>query len=220
MLLQLTATAPTASCPGCTVPSSSVHSRYGRHVTDLPCGALAVRIHVIVQTFICRNARCARRIFTERLPAFVAPYARNTTRLITTLRAIGVTLGGNAGAQLAARLRLSTRASTLLRLVRTAPVLTTPPPRPLGWTSGPGGGALALAPSWSISRRIAWWTCYRTARPPAWRHGSPSIRRSPSSAVIGVTSIRTAFVRGPPRRCRWSLASIWFRTSARPWKPC
>jgi len=109
-----------------------VHSRYGRHVTDLPWGALAVRIHVIVRKFICRNASCARRIFTERLPAFVAPYARKTTRLITTLRAIGVTLGGNAGARLAARLWLSTSASTLLRLVRTAPVLATPAPQAIG----------------------------------------------------------------------------------------
>ena len=132
VVLQLTATAPTASCPGCTVPASSVHSRYGRHVTDLPWGALAVRIHLIVRKFICRNASCARRIFTERLPAFVAPYARKTTRLITTLRAIGVALGGNAGARLAARLRLSTSAATLLRLVRTAPVLATPAPQAIG----------------------------------------------------------------------------------------
>ena len=105
MVLHLTATAPTASCPRCTVPSSSVHSRYERHVTDLPWGALAVRIYLIVRKFICRNASCARRISTERLPEFVATYARKTTRLITTLRAMGVTLGGNAGARLAARLR-------------------------------------------------------------------------------------------------------------------
>jgi transposase len=132
VVLQLTATAPTAACPGCTVPSSSVHGRYGRHVTDLPWGALAVHIHLIVRKFICRNASCARRIFTERLPEFVAPYARKTTRLITTLRAIGVALGGNAGARLAARLRLSTSPATLLRLVRTAPVLATPAPQAIG----------------------------------------------------------------------------------------
>jgi transposase len=130
--LQLTATAPTAFCPGCTVPSSSVHSRYGRHVTDLPWGALAVHIHLIVRKFICRNASCGRRIFTERLPAFVAPYARKTTQLITTLRAIGIALGGNAGARLAARLRLSASPATLLRLVRTAPVLATPAPQVIG----------------------------------------------------------------------------------------
>jgi transposase len=132
VVLHLTATAPTAVCPRCAVPSSSGHSRYGRHVTDLPWGALAVRIHVMVRKFLCRNASCARRIFTERLPEFVATYARNTTRLLTTLRAIGVTLSGNTGARLAARLWLSTRASTLLRLVRTAPVLATPAPQAIG----------------------------------------------------------------------------------------
>jgi hypothetical protein len=34
--LQLTATAPTAACPLCGVPSSSIHSRYQRCLTDLP----------------------------------------------------------------------------------------------------------------------------------------------------------------------------------------
>jgi hypothetical protein len=61
-----------------------------------------------------------RRIFTERLPDFVATYARKTCRLVATLQAIGIALGGNAGARLAARLRLPTGASTLLRLVRAA----------------------------------------------------------------------------------------------------
>ena len=39
--LQLTTTAPAAACPRCAVPSSSVHSRYQRHLTDLPWGPLA-----------------------------------------------------------------------------------------------------------------------------------------------------------------------------------
>jgi transposase len=86
----------------------------------------------MVRKCLCRNASCARRIFTERLPEFVATYARKTTRLITTLRAMGVTLGGNAGARLAARLRRSTSASPLLCLVRTAPVLATPAPQAIG----------------------------------------------------------------------------------------
>jgi hypothetical protein len=36
MGLRLTATVPTATCPGCAVPSASVHSRYQRRLTDLP----------------------------------------------------------------------------------------------------------------------------------------------------------------------------------------
>src|SRR5918912_527384 len=120
--LQLTATAPTAGCPRCAVSSSSVHSLYQRHLTDLPWRTHAVHLQLTVRKFFCRNPGCTRRIFTERLPALVAAYARNTSQLVTALRAIGMALGGNAGARLAAHLRLPTRPSRLLRLVRTAPV--------------------------------------------------------------------------------------------------
>src|SRR5262245_29416808 len=119
--VQLTAIAPTASCPDCAVPSSAVHSRYQRRLADLPWGSLAVRMQLIVRKFACRQSTCARRIFTERLPDFAATYARKTMRLVNVLQAIGMALGGQAGARLAARLRLPTSASTLLRLVRAAP---------------------------------------------------------------------------------------------------
>jgi transposase len=92
----------------------------------LPRGALAVRIQLMVRKFVCRNATCTRRIFTERLPDVVATYARQTCRLVKALQAIGAALGGNAGARLAARLQLPTSAATLLRLVRAAPI----PPMP------------------------------------------------------------------------------------------
>ena len=69
--LKLTATAPQARCPCCAVPSSSVHSRYQRHLTDLPWGTRVVRIHLSVRKFVCRNTNCTRRIFTERLPTLV-----------------------------------------------------------------------------------------------------------------------------------------------------
>jgi transposase len=124
--LRLTATAPTAACPGCAVPSSSVHSRYQRRLTDLPWGTRAVRIHLTVRKFRCRNRTCGRRIFTERLPDLVAAYGRHTHRLAAALRAIGLALGGNGGVRLAARLRLPASPSTLLRLVRGAPIPPTP----------------------------------------------------------------------------------------------
>jgi transposase len=120
--LQLTTTAPSACCPLCAMPLTRVHSRYQRHLTDLPWGSLSVRIRLTVRKFVCRTATCARRIFTERLPALVAVSARRTCRLVTALWAIGIALGGNAGARLAARLRWPTSASTLLRLVRTSVV--------------------------------------------------------------------------------------------------
>jgi hypothetical protein len=42
-LFQLTATAPSTPCPLCGVPSSSVHRRAQRHVTDFPWGLRPVR---------------------------------------------------------------------------------------------------------------------------------------------------------------------------------
>jgi transposase len=120
--LELTATAPQARCPCCAVPSSSIHSRYQRHLTDLPWGMRLVRLQLTVRKFVCRNTTCTRRIFTERLPDLVAPFARKTDRLITVLRAIGLALGGQAGARLAAHLRLPASPATLLQLVRAAPM--------------------------------------------------------------------------------------------------
>jgi transposase len=120
--LQLTAIAPTAACPLCGLPSSALHSRYQRRLTDLPWGTRTVHFQLTVRKFLCRDATCLRRICTERLPALIATDARKTHRLITALRAIGLALGGQAGARLAARLRPPTSPSTLLRLVRVAPV--------------------------------------------------------------------------------------------------
>jgi transposase len=124
--LQLTTTAPNASCPRCTVPSSSVHSRYQRHLTDLPWGTRPVRIRLTVRKFVCRNPSCPRRIFTERVPDLVAAYARKTHRLLAALQAIGVALGGQAGARLAHRLGLPASRDTLLRLVRRLPLPVIP----------------------------------------------------------------------------------------------
>src|SRR5437868_2709181 len=79
---QITATiVPTQSgsaCPACGHHSRSVHSRYQRALADLPWGGVAVRLHLVVRKFFCHQPKCPRRIFTERLPSLVAPYARRT----------------------------------------------------------------------------------------------------------------------------------------------
>ena len=130
--LQLTETAPCGSCLRCGVSSSAVHSRYQRHLTDLPWGPLAVRLQLLVRKFVCRQPSCTHRILTQRLPEFVAAYARKTMRLITALQAIGIALGGAAGARLAVRLRPPPSPATLLRLVRAALVPQTPALQAIG----------------------------------------------------------------------------------------
>jgi transposase len=132
VLLQVTTTAPAANCPRCAVPSSTVHSRYQRRLADLPWGTRPVRLQLRVRKFVCRNASCPRRIFTERVPELAASYARKTCRLITTLQAIGVALGGQAGTRLTQRLGLPTSRDTLLRLIGRLPLPNIPPLSAIG----------------------------------------------------------------------------------------
>ena len=62
VVLQLTATMPTAYGPCYGVPSSSVHRHDQRRLTDLPWGTCAVHIQLTVQKFVCRHLTCARRL--------------------------------------------------------------------------------------------------------------------------------------------------------------
>src|SRR5205085_11265672 len=68
------------SCPLCGHASTRIHSRYRRTVADLPWHGLRVRLELRVRRFFCDLPGCQRRIFTERLPHTVAPYARRTAR--------------------------------------------------------------------------------------------------------------------------------------------
>ncbi len=62
-------------CPLCAQASSQVHSQYQRTLRDVPCGGRKVVLRLAGRTFFCRNPDCTRKIFTERLPPFVEPWA-------------------------------------------------------------------------------------------------------------------------------------------------
>jgi transposase len=79
-----------ALCPQCHSPSAYLHSRYVRRLADLPWLGVAVRVEVHVRRLYCRHVECPQRIFCERIPTFVAPYARRTLRLNEALRLIGL----------------------------------------------------------------------------------------------------------------------------------
>ena len=57
---------------------------------------------------------------------------RRTIRLADSQRQIGLSLGGEAGARLAARLAMPVSGDTLLRLIRTVALAPIPPPRVIG----------------------------------------------------------------------------------------
>jgi transposase len=109
-----------ACCPLCRRRASRVHSRYERTLADLPWGEHAILLRLRVRRLFCDNARCERRIFVERLPGIAAPWSRKTARLATRLTALGLAMGGAAGARLSRVLLIPTARNTLLRLIRAA----------------------------------------------------------------------------------------------------
>jgi transposase len=132
IVLTVAGKARSGRCPDCGGRSHRVHSRYVRTVRDLPWAELPVRLRLRARRFFCDAAACPRRIFTERLPGVVAPYARRTDRLTAWLLRVAFALGGEPGARLLRHQRLPWSGDTLLARIRTAALSDRPPPRVLG----------------------------------------------------------------------------------------
>jgi len=101
-------------------------------LADLPWATCRVRLHVQVRKFFCGTPDCPRRIFTERLPAVAAPWARRTTRLARLLSALGLALGGATRSKLTAQLGMAVSPALLLRRVRSSRCPTSSAPRVVG----------------------------------------------------------------------------------------
>jgi len=121
-----------AQCPLCGSFTQRVHSRYERTLADLPCVHFTLTLLVTVSKFFCPNPECHRRIFTERLPTVAAPWARKTARLVERLQAIGLALGGAAGACLGLQLGYWSCGSTLLNHLQSLPLPLFDVPKVLG----------------------------------------------------------------------------------------
>ena len=130
--VRLAATGEATPCPRCRSLSTAVHGRYRRTLRDRPCLGRPVRLLVTARKFVCRRTDCPRRVFCERLPELAAPHAHATGELADAHRRIGLALGGEAGARLAAELGLPTSADTILRRVKDAPDEPAPRPRYVG----------------------------------------------------------------------------------------
>jgi transposase len=125
LIITVIATHPISSCPLCLEPSSSIHSLYRRTVADVPCGGRQVQLLLTARKFFCSNSLCERKVFTERLPQLVEPWARMTIRLCQQLTSVGLATCGKGGARLAARLGIDSTRQTILRRI-----MDLPPPAP------------------------------------------------------------------------------------------
>ena len=88
LTLVLGSTLTQVPCPVCGQPSSRIHSRYTRRLSDLPCQGRAVRLQVQVRRFFCDAPTCSRKTFAEQFPLLAPAYARRTSRQAESLRTI------------------------------------------------------------------------------------------------------------------------------------
>jgi hypothetical protein len=107
-----------ACCPVCGTQSSSRHSSYIRTLQDLSAQGKPVIIQARSTRWRCRNHRCDRRIFAERLPSLATPFARRTTRLAGIVTLFGHGAGGRASERLMASLGMPVSDTTILRSVK------------------------------------------------------------------------------------------------------
>ncbi|MFK7604216.1 ISL3 family transposase [Deinococcus sp. SM5_A1] len=123
---------PTSVCPKCGTCSARIHSRYRRHLSDLPACGAAVTLELSVRRFMCQEPSCRQQIFCERFVAGLSPYVRRSGRAIATIQHVSVVLGGNAGAALLTRMQCVVSASTVLRAARLLPPVVRPVPEVIG----------------------------------------------------------------------------------------
>ena len=103
------------NCPDCGERSTSRHSWHHRRLQDLPVQGLPVSLDLRLGRWRCRNRRCERQTFVERLPDTAVPVARRTRRVVELLQLLGHTAGGRPGEKLAARFAIPASDNTILR---------------------------------------------------------------------------------------------------------
>ena len=119
-------------CPVCRFPARRIHSRSRRTVAELPWAHYRVVLQLSARKFFCANRHYSRRIFTERLPGVVAPWARQPQRLTQWLTHIAMALSGAAGVRLSRGLGVTVSRRPLLRVLRRLPLPSFTSPTVLG----------------------------------------------------------------------------------------
>jgi len=125
LVIAVVAKHPTSCCPLCSERSSSIQSHYRRTLRDVLCAGRRVQLLLTVRKCSCRNPLCERKVFAERLPAEVSPWARMTMRYCEQVTSIGRASCGKGDTRLAAPLGIHTTRQTILRRIMDLPDVAT-----------------------------------------------------------------------------------------------
>jgi len=106
------------SCPLCGELSTSRHAWHRRRQQDLPVQSAPLMLDWRLGRWRCRNERCSRRTFVERLPSVAAPMGRRTIRVAEIVRLFGHAAGGLPSERLLARLAMPVSDSAILRQLK------------------------------------------------------------------------------------------------------
>lgn len=99
LILIVRSESATAECPLCGTVSRQIHSRYVRHIADLPSAGREVHLRLITRRFYCETPHYRRRIFAERFGESVVTFrARRTALLEYIVHHLGLVLGGRPAA--------------------------------------------------------------------------------------------------------------------------
>lgn len=118
VMLHLVPVRQAVPCPECGVESGRVHSRYSRTASDLSWCAWPVKLVIHSRKFFCDNVECSRRIFAERFPGALEPFARQTERLKSRLLELVHSSNGEMASRMAKLMGFPTSGDTLIRRQR------------------------------------------------------------------------------------------------------
>lgn len=106
-----------AICPSCQKPSYRSHSRYSRHVDDLPISDRYVHFQVFLYKWFCDESDCSVTVFTERL-SWLQPYKRKTNRLEKVIEKVAFSTNCLTAEKVCLALHIPVSHDTLLRRVK------------------------------------------------------------------------------------------------------
>lgn len=108
----------TARCPSCQKTSHRIHSRYCRHVDDLPISDRYVHFQILLHKWFCDDPDCPMTVFTQRLP-WLQPYKRKTNRLEEVIEKVAFSTSCLTAEKVCKALHIPVSHDTLLRRVKT-----------------------------------------------------------------------------------------------------